>query len=56
MRLKRALQDGPADFLLTRAADDLAERLDAILRSFDHVLDLATPGPHAVEEIGRAHV
>lgn len=48
-RLKRALHEGPADFLLTRAADDLAERLDAILRSFDNVLDLATPGPHAVE-------
>lgn len=42
---------GPADFLLARAADDLAERLDAILRRFDIVLDLATPGPHAVEVI-----
>lgn len=48
-RLQRAVNEGPADFLLTRAADDLAERLDAILRSFDRVLDLATPGSHAVE-------
>jgi len=48
-RLQRAVNEGPADFLLTRTADDLAERLDAILRSFDRVLDLATPGPHAVE-------
>jgi len=43
VRLKRAVQDSPADFLLTRAADDLAERLDAILRSFDSVLDPQHP-------------
>lgn len=50
-RLQRAVKQDPADFLLARAADDLAERLDAVLRSFDTVLDLATPGPHAVEVI-----
>lgn len=48
-RLRRAVTQGPADFLLARAADDLAERLAAVLRTFDTVLDIATPGPHAVE-------
>lgn len=42
--LKRALRAGPATFLLERAADDLIERLDTVLRAFDPVLDLGTPG------------
>ena len=46
-RLERAAK-APADFLLTRAAEDLAERLGAVLRPFETALDLGTPGPQAV--------
>lgn len=42
--LSRALRAGPATFLLERAADDLIERLEPVLREFDPVLDLGTPG------------
>lgn len=42
--LSRVLRKGPATFLLERAADDLIERLDPVLRTFDPVLDLGTPG------------
>ncbi|MBN8533707.1 MAG: SAM-dependent methyltransferase [Rhizobiales bacterium] len=42
--LSRALRAGPATFLLERAAEDLIERLDPVLREFDPVLDLGTPG------------
>lgn len=45
-RLARAVRAGPADFLLARVADDFGDRLDAITRRFDDVLDLGTPGPH----------
>ncbi len=41
----------PADFLLVRASQDLAERLGAVLRPFDTALDLGTPGPHAVDAL-----
>jgi SAM-dependent methyltransferase len=34
-----------ADFLLDRAADDLAERLAPVLRPFPEIADAATPGP-----------
>ena len=45
VRLARAVQAGPATFLLERVAADMGERLDAILRPFPRALDLATPGP-----------
>jgi SAM-dependent methyltransferase len=45
-RLRRALDAGAPDFLLVRAAEDLADRLFAIRREFPRALDLATPGPH----------
>ena len=48
-RLKRAYQHGPADFLLARAADDLADRLSVISRRFPIALDWASPGPHGAE-------
>jgi SAM-dependent methyltransferase len=44
VRQARAAALGPATFLLVRAADDLATRLSAVLRRFDLVLDLGTPG------------
>ncbi|GLS42902.1 methyltransferase domain-containing protein [Methylobacterium brachythecii] len=46
-RLARARRAGYADFLLTRAVEDLDERLGAVLRRFPLALDLATPLPAA---------
>jgi SAM-dependent methyltransferase len=43
-RLRRAAALGPATFLLDRVADDLVERLQAVLRQFDVAVDLGTPG------------
>jgi SAM-dependent methyltransferase len=43
-RRRRAAAMGPATFLLDRVADDLADRLAAVLRRFDVALDLGTPG------------
>lgn len=41
-RLARAAAVGPATFLLDRVADDIAERLSAVLRTFDIAVDLGT--------------
>jgi SAM-dependent methyltransferase len=46
-RLARAVRSGAADFLLQRAAHDLADRLAVVLRDFPLALDLGTPAPHA---------
>jgi SAM-dependent methyltransferase len=43
-RQSRALGLGPATFLLDRVAEDLAERLHAVLRDFADVADIGTPG------------
>jgi SAM-dependent methyltransferase len=43
-RRRRALAGAPASFLLERVADDLADRLAAVLRRFPLALDLGTPG------------
>jgi SAM-dependent methyltransferase len=43
-RRRRALALGPATFLLDRAADDLSDRLAAVLRRFALAVDLGTPG------------
>jgi ubiquinone/menaquinone biosynthesis C-methylase UbiE len=45
-RLRRAVALGPADFLLARVAEDLAERFASVLRQFDIAVDLGTPGDH----------
>lgn len=42
-RRARARARGPATFLIDRVADDLAERLSAVLRTFDVAVDLGTP-------------
>ena len=42
-RRARAAALGPATFLLDRVADDIAERLSAVLRTFDIAVDLGTP-------------
>jgi SAM-dependent methyltransferase len=44
-RQVRALAAGPADFLLTRAADEMVERLGAVMRPFSAIADLGTPLP-----------
>jgi SAM-dependent methyltransferase len=48
-RRRRAAALGPVTFLLDRVAEDMAERLAVVLRRFDRVLDLGTPG-EAVRE------
>jgi SAM-dependent methyltransferase len=42
-RQRRALGLGPSTFLLDRVAEELADRLGAVLRAFPCGLDLATP-------------
>jgi len=42
-RRARARALGPATFLIDRVADELAERLSAVLRTFDVAVDLGTP-------------
>jgi SAM-dependent methyltransferase len=43
-RRNRALRLGPATFLLDRVAEDMAERLHAVLRDFADAADIWTPG------------
>ena len=43
-RLGRAQKLGPATFLLDRVADDMAERLGAVLRDFKSAAEIGTPG------------
>src|SRR5262245_3072836 len=42
-RHARAAALGPSTFLLDRAAEDLSDRLAAVLRRFERALDLGTP-------------
>ncbi len=51
-RLARARQTGYAAFLLDRLAEDLDDRLGAVLRTFSSVLDLGTPAPAAMQVLG----
>jgi SAM-dependent methyltransferase len=44
LRRRRAVAMGPATFLLDRVADDMADRLAAVLRRFDVAVDVGTPG------------
>jgi SAM-dependent methyltransferase len=43
-RQARAQRQGPATFLLDRIAEDMAERLGAVMRDFSDAADLWTPG------------
>jgi SAM-dependent methyltransferase len=43
-RQRRALSLGPASFLLDRVAEDIEERLRAVVREFSDVADIWTPG------------
>jgi SAM-dependent methyltransferase len=51
MRQNRALQQGPATFLLDRVAEELAERLHAVLRTFADGADIATPSDQVVHAL-----
>jgi SAM-dependent methyltransferase len=44
VRQHRALRLGPATFLLDRVAEEIAERLHAVLREFKSAADVGTPG------------
>jgi SAM-dependent methyltransferase len=46
-RLRRAQQSGAATFLLDRVAEEMAERLQAVVRKFAHAADIGTPGKAA---------
>lgn len=52
-RRRRAAALGPATFLLDRVADDLADRLAAVLRRFALAADLGTPGDAVRAAISR---
>ena len=43
-RRSRASRLGAANFLLDRVAEDMAERLHAVLREFQTAADIGTPG------------
>jgi SAM-dependent methyltransferase len=50
-RRERAVTMGAETFLIDRVAEDMVERLDAVLRKFSHGADVGTPGDqvrHAV--------
>ncbi|MDR3468815.1 MAG: methyltransferase domain-containing protein [Xanthobacteraceae bacterium] len=51
-RRQRAQQLGAATFLADRVADDLVERLDAVLREFSAVADIGSPGGALANRLG----
>lgn len=53
-RLARAHRQGGEDFLLTRAAADLVDRLSVVKRGFSRVLDLGTPRQDVAAALRRA--
>jgi len=53
-RRRRALALGPATFLVDRAAEDLAERLSAVLRRFELAVDLGTPTDAIARTLARS--
>src|SRR6478736_1460723 len=48
-RQRRALAQGPVAFLLDRVAEDMSERLSAVMREFHAPADLWTPGEGLAE-------
>jgi SAM-dependent methyltransferase len=51
MRQTRALRQGPVTFLLDGVAEELAERLHAVLRTFADGADIGTPGDQVVHAL-----
>ena len=54
MRQSRALKQEPATFLLDRVAEDMEERLHAVLRDFADVAEIWTPGDGAAKAVTRS--
>ena len=50
-RLQRAQRLGTATFLLDRVAEDLADRLHAVLRDFKSVAEVGTPGDRVAKTL-----
>ena len=48
-RLSRAQKLSPAAFLLDRVTEDMAERLDAVLREFKNVAEIGSPGQGRID-------
>src|SRR5690606_38051298 len=44
VRQRRAVEAGAVPFLLDRVAEDMAERLNAVLRELQYAADIGTPG------------
>jgi SAM-dependent methyltransferase len=53
-RLARAAQASPAEFLIVHVADDLAERLNAILRKFPLAIELGGATAHGAHALSRS--
>jgi SAM-dependent methyltransferase len=53
-RRRRALALGAETFLLDRVAEDLADRLSAVLRRFDVAVDLGSPGDAVRHALARS--
>jgi SAM-dependent methyltransferase len=51
-RQDRARKLGPATFLLDRIAEDMAERLHAVVRDFTSAADVGTPGDQVRDALG----
>ena len=51
-RRRRAQAAGASDFLIERAAEDIGERLSAVLRRFELAVDLGTPGDAVRRALG----
>ena len=51
MRRRRAEALVPADFLLERVAEEMAERLSGVLRQFEMAADIGTPGDHLRDKL-----
>jgi SAM-dependent methyltransferase len=52
-RLQRAQRLGTATFLLDRAAEDMADRLNAVLRDFKSVAEVGTPGDRVAKTLSK---
>lgn len=52
-RQTRALAQGPADFLLAAAVEELVARLSAVQRDFRHVIDLGGPTPMLAQALAQ---
>jgi SAM-dependent methyltransferase len=50
-RLGRAQRLGPVTFLLDRVAEDMAERLNAVLRDFKSAAEIGTPGDQVASRL-----